>query len=100
MPNRANEQIDYRRVRLASIVAVIGLVIPAVLAWLLATNGNWKPGDIANLVGVFTTTVGTLAGAFLGVQAGAEGKQKMIDLANRALAVLPPEEARKVLNNE
>lgn len=85
------------RVGSALLVAVIGLVVPAVLGWALATQKGWAPSDVTTLVGVFTTVVGTLVGAFLGVQVGSAGKQKAENLANRALAALAPDRAADVM---
>lgn len=81
----------------ALLVALAGLLIPAILAGVLAFKSEWKPQDITTLVGLFTSTAGTLVGAFLGVQVGAAGKAKALDRANRALAALPPEKAKEVL---
>jgi hypothetical protein len=79
----------------ALIVAVIGLIIPAVLVISLAWQGC-KSNEVSTVVGSFTTVVGTLVGAFLGVQVGSAGKQKAESIARRALAALPPAEARQI----
>jgi hypothetical protein len=91
----SDEELKYGA---ALIVAVVGLLIPAVLAFGLSFRPDWKPNDISTLVGVFTGVVGTLVGAFLGVQVGSAGKQKAENLANRALAALPPEQANEVMS--
>jgi hypothetical protein len=96
--NSDQEQEGDLRYGAALIVAVVGLLIPAILVFFLATRPDWKPNDVATLVGLFTGVVGTLVGAFLGVQVGAAGKEKSENLANRALAALPPERAAEVLN--
>ena len=83
----------------ALIVAVVGLVIPAVLAGWLALREGWKPSDVTALAGLFTGVVGTLVGAFLGVQVGAAGKERAEQLAQRALGALPPERAAELLRN-
>jgi uncharacterized protein YacL len=93
----ADTVLDDTRVSSALLVAVIGLIVPAVLAWALTTREGWTASDVTALVSVFTTVVGTLVGAFLGVQVGSAGKQKAENLANRALAALPPETAADVL---
>ena len=104
----------------ALIVAVIGLAIPAVLIGLLAhynvVNNQtekllWEPSEITSVAGLFTSIVGTLMGAFLGVQVGSAGKQQAEQRAHEAekkateaemlsrktlLAMLPPEQARKL----
>ncbi|OGX91299.1 hypothetical protein BEN49_20325 [Hymenobacter coccineus] len=39
------------------------------------TEANqWKASELVSLAGLFTGIVGTLVGAFLGVQVGAQGK--------------------------
>ena len=81
----------------ALIVAVVGLAIPAGLVVFLV-HQNWKPTNVASIIGVFTSIVGTLVGAFLGVQVGAAGKDKAQNIANRALAALPPETAKAILS--
>jgi hypothetical protein len=89
---------DELRYGAALVVAVVGLLIPAILVVWLSYRPEWKPSDIATLVGLFTGVVGTLVGAFLGVQVGAAGKKNAEHLANRALAALPPEKAAEVLD--
>jgi hypothetical protein len=84
----------------ALLVALGGLLIAAVLACVLAIQTTWKASDVTALMGTFTTIIGTLVGAFLGVQVGAAGKQKSDHLAHKALAALPPEEAVRVLSDE
>jgi hypothetical protein len=69
--NSEHEQESELRYGAALIVAVVGLMIPAILVFFLATRPDWKPNDVATLVGLFTGVVGTLVGAFLGVQVGA-----------------------------
>ena len=93
------------RVSSALIVAVVGLLIPAILVMFLAVR-SWQPNDIATIVGLFTGVVGTLVGAFLGVQVGAAGKEKAEDkaakaqdLAERALGALSRETAAEVIQS-
>jgi len=91
------------RVLYALVIAIVGLFIPAGLAVFLVLN-QWKANDVATIIGVFTSIVGTLVGAFLGVQVGSAGKDKAEDraskseaLAARALAALAPETAKTIL---
>lgn len=80
-------------------IVLFGLVVIACLALLLPAKGDWAPADITTLVGSLTTFLGTVVGAFLGVQVGATGKANAENVARRALAALPPESARQVLGN-
>ena len=45
------------------VVAVVGLLIPACLVIWLSYRPEWKPNDVATIVGLFTGVVGTLVGA-------------------------------------
>ncbi|OON68212.1 hypothetical protein [Hymenobacter sp. CRA2] len=91
------------RVGSALWITVLGLLITAALAVYLVAQG--KPvTDVVALVGVFTSLIGTLVGAFLGIQVGAQGKAKAEEdkakaeeITRRALAVLPQEQADMVL---
>ncbi len=104
----------------ALIVAVIGLAIPAVLIGLLAHYNVvhnetekllWEPSEITSVAGLFTSIVGTLVGAFLGVQVGSAGKEQAETRATVAeqkaaraeawsqktlISMLPPEQAQKL----
>jgi hypothetical protein len=84
-------------------VAIIGLVGPAALVVLLVLR-DWPANDIATVIGLFTGLVGTMVGAFLGVQVGSVGKQEAVEarkeaesVTRRALAALPVAEAERVL---
>jgi len=81
----------------ALLVALVGLTLPALLAGYLGRNSVWTPADVIALIGAFTTVVGTLVGAFLGVQVGSAGKSKAEHLSSKALAALDPSVAAKVL---
>ncbi len=96
----------------AFLVIIVGLIAITVLATQLPVSAeNWKPSEITALVGGLTTFLGSVVGAFLGVQVGAAGKDKAEEArtkaeadkdkaqetAKLALAALQPEEARRVL---
>lgn len=76
------------RTRSALIVSVIGLLIPAVLMLWLSHDSKggtvWTAAEISSAAGLFTSVVGTLVGAFLGVQVGAAGKQQAEERATQA----------------
>lgn len=80
-------------------IVLFGLVVIACLALFLPAKDDWKPADITTLIGSLTTFLGTVVGAFLGVQVGAAGKASAENVARRALAALPPESARHVLGD-
>jgi uncharacterized membrane protein len=84
----------------ALIVVILGLTVIAVLSYYLPVKEGWKSSDVIALVGTLTTFLGTVVGAFLGVQVGSAGKQKAENLANRALGALPPAEAARVIKGE
>lgn len=87
---------DDSRVGSALIIALVGLLVPTGLVIFLVYRG-WHSTAIVGVVGLFTGLIGTLVGAFLGVQVGAAGKQKAEDVARRALAALPPDKANALL---
>ncbi len=80
-------------------IVLFGLVVIGCLAFFLTGKGGWSPADITSLIGSLTTFLGTVVGAFLGVQVGAAGKANAEGVARRALAALPPESARQVLGD-
>jgi hypothetical protein len=93
-----NSAVTDVRVGAALIVAVIGLLIPAVLVGMLAKE-SWTADNVLAIIGLFTSVVGTIVGAFLGVQIGAAGKAKAEDLAQRALGALDKETAKQVIES-
>ena len=85
----------------ALVVILLGMIVIAVLALMLPVGpGKWEPSDVIALVGALTTFLGTVIGAFLGVQVGAANRDKAERLANRALSALPPETAAQVMSSE
>ena len=99
----------------AFLVIALGLIVIAVLAMMMPVTANaWKPSDVTTLIGSLTTFLGSVVGAFLGVQVGAAGKDKAetarakaeVDkdkahgMAMRALAALPPSDAQRVMAHE
>ena len=45
---------------------------------------DYKAADITSIVGLFTSVLGTLVGAFFGLQIGAAGKEKAEQRADEA----------------
>lgn len=83
----------------ALLIIAIGLAAICFLAYQLPIKEDaWKPADVMTLIGSLTTFLGTVVGAFLGVQVGAAGKQKAEERVQRAMAELSPEAAQRVLN--
>lgn len=93
----------------ALLIALFGLALVVILAFLLAWATAWSVTEITSLVGAFTTLVGTLTGTFIAVQAGtsdAESTLPEVSVAGEAgasqviedlLAALPPDQARELL---
>lgn len=75
------------------------VLLVAILRWDVAN-------DVALVVGLFTSMVGTIVGAFFGIQVGSQGKEEALvarehaeSKADAALGALPKEEARQVLQD-
>ena len=88
----------------AFLVMVVGLVVIALVVMKIPISAEgWKPSDVTTIVGSLTTFLGSVVGAFLGVQVGAAGKDKAEaarakaeDTAKKALAALPPGDAERI----
>lgn len=85
------------RIVSAFVIVTLGLLIFALLAYNLPVKEGWKAAEVTSLVGTLTTFLGTVIGAFLGVQVGAAGKAKSDHLAQAALGELSPDRAADVL---
>ena len=72
----AADPTDELRVGGALLVTFLGFIVIAILGYLLPAKDRWKASEVMALVGSHTTVLGTIVGAFLGVQAGSAGKQK------------------------
>ena len=102
---------EQMRIRYAFSLAIIGLGIAAALAVFLVLRGWNNPSNVIAVVGLFTSVLGTLVGAFFGLQIGAAGREmdqqtarhaletarRSDTLARAALGALPPERAKEVL---
>jgi hypothetical protein len=87
------------RVILGGFILVAVVLLVAILRWDVAN-------DVALVVGLFTSMVGTIVGAFFGIQVGSQGKEEALvareqaeTKADAALGALPKEEARQVLQD-
>jgi hypothetical protein len=105
--NRDNQKTEQMRITYAFWLAVIGLALAAALVVFLVNGGSYKAAtstDIVAIVGLFTSVLGTLVGAFFGLQIGSAGKEKAqqnekdaTNLAHKALAALQPEQAQRIV---
>lgn len=97
-----SEQVEQMRIRygLWIILTGFGLValvsVVAIFRWNDATNA-------AAVIGATTSLVGTVAGAFLGVQVGSAGRERAEaarvqseEMVRAAMAMLPPESASQL----
>lgn len=79
-----NPEVEITRINRAFWLSVIGLGLAAALVLALLIAG-WKvSSDIVAVVGLFTSVLGTLVGAFFGLQIGSAGKEKAEDRADTA----------------
>lgn len=84
------------------VVVLAGLVV-ITFAFVVALKEYDKAADVSTALAPVTGVVGTLVGAFFGVQAGAAGKEKAEaarsksdEQAKAALGALPPEQAEAI----
>jgi hypothetical protein len=72
------------RIQKAFQLSVFGLALAAALVCALLFAG-WKgAADVTAVVGLFTSVLGTLVGAFFGLQIGSAGKAKAEERADNA----------------
>jgi hypothetical protein len=77
----------------ALITAIMGLAIPAFLIGYLTVKNPvvksdtrmWAASEIVAAAGLFTSIVGTLVGAFLGVQVGEMSRQRSEETTRKAI---------------
>lgn len=79
-----NGEVEKLRIRLAFWLSVIGLTLAALLVVVLLRSELKTATDITSVVGLFTSVLGTLVGAFFGLQIGAAGKEKAEQRAEEA----------------
>jgi len=85
MSNENNQDaVEKLRINRAFWLAVIGLFLAVVVmisaGWLL----KWTATDVVAVVGLFTSVLGTLVGAFFGVQVGSAGRERAEQRAENA----------------
>lgn len=70
-----DENIEELRISRAFWLSIWGIGIIVVLIIVLAFNAGWTSHDVTSVVGLLTSLLGTIVGAFFGLQIGAAGKQ-------------------------
>jgi TRAP-type C4-dicarboxylate transport system permease large subunit len=79
-----DNEIEKLRISKAFWLSVFGLGLAAVLVGFLVSMGWDTPTEIASVVGLFTSILGTLVGLFFGLQVGSAGKEKAEERADNA----------------
>jgi hypothetical protein len=82
--NPQNVTVEKLRINRAFQLAVFGLTLSAVLAVVLLYHDSMSAAEITAIVGLFTSVLGTLVGAFFGLQIGSADKAKAEDRADAA----------------
>lgn len=77
-------EVEILRISRAFWLAVTGLLLAACLVIVLLIFGIKTSSDIVAIVGLFTSVLGTLVGAFFGLQIGSAGKEKAEERADKA----------------
>jgi hypothetical protein len=98
-----NDPISEMRLKYGFWVVLVGLVV-SLAAVLVAIWRLTDPTTIAGVVASLTGMVGTVVGAFFGVQVGAAGKEKAEaerseapKMATQMAAALHPDDAKRIL---
>jgi hypothetical protein len=86
------------------LIAVLGGFFVLLVAYALAVSKYEKAGDVSTAMAAITGAIGSLAGAYFGVQVGSEGKaqadhraEAMSLYAMRFAAIADPARASEVL---
>jgi hypothetical protein len=79
-----NSALEKFRITKAYWLSIIGLGIAAALVIALLIAGWQASEDIVAVVGLFTSVLGTLVGAFFGLQIGSAGKAQAEERADDA----------------
>ncbi len=106
---KKDRELEKYRIKSALALSIFGLSLAAVLMIALLVAGWDTAADITAVLGLFTTTLGTLVGAFFGLQIGSSGKeeaeqradsaQKKADALNAAADTDTINKARKLYPN-
>ncbi|TEU00532.1 MAG: hypothetical protein E3J23_02360 [Candidatus Stahlbacteria bacterium] len=96
-------QTDKMRIKYGFWVIIIGFILVTIV--FIAAIVKWsEASDVTAVVGAFTGLVGTVVGAFFGVQIGSAGKEKAErerkeaeEKALRMASLLSPKDAKSIL---
>lgn len=96
------DQVDRMRLRYGLLIILAGFALVAVIA--IISIYRWEDvTNVATVIGATTSLVGTVVGAFLGVQVGSAGReqaeadrQRLEETSRLALSMLPPEVAQQI----
>ena len=101
-PTPTSEEIDRLRLRYGFWIIISGFALVFVIT-LISTFRWGEVTSVATVVGAVASLVGTVVGAFFGVQVGAVGREKADAARERseegikaALSMLPPESAEQL----
>jgi vacuolar-type H+-ATPase subunit I/STV1 len=84
-------RLEIYRIQKAFWLAVFGLFLAALLVLILLLFGIKTSSDIVAIVGLFTSVLGTLVGAFFGLQVGYAGNEKAEQKSAALLSAATPE---------
>ena len=97
-----SDELDRMRLRYGFWIIVIGFGLVAFITLIAIFRWN-EVANVATVVGAVSSLVGTVVGAFFGVQFGSAGKEKAEaardrsqEVAEAALSMLPPESAERL----
>lgn len=81
-PAKTDPKTEQLRINRAFWLAIFGLTLAAIVAVTLFFGGMDEASDLTSVVGLFTSVLGTLVGAFFGLQIGSAGKEEAEERAN------------------
>jgi hypothetical protein len=102
IPTTTSEEVDRLRLRYGFWIIITGFTLVFLIT--IISSFRWaEVTSVATVVGAVASLVGTVVGAFFGVQVGAVGKERADAARERseegikaALSMLPPEAAEQL----
>jgi hypothetical protein len=70
-----DQEVEELRINRAFMLSIGGIGMVVMLVIILVFVGEWGSSDVASVAGLFTSLLGTIVGAFFGLQIGASGKE-------------------------